>query len=356
MPISKTSGSAIHRKRTAGRVWLYIGFSILLLTLASGCSRDQSPDIAVDDPDVRARIIKTYERAQNGEAEAQNTIGRAYARGDGLAKSRSKARKWFERAARQGHPVSQYNLYLLLTGGSNTSPTDRAEALKWLKAAADRDWMVAQFRLAEIYRDGGPDIPQDMQKAAELYEAAAIQGYPPAQYNIGRFYEEGRGVQASATTAFGWFLKAARSGVTDAQIKVGMAYQRGRGVDQDQSESFRWFERAALRNSRIAQYNLSALYALGEGVDKNLVRAYAWSEMAARQGLPKAIANRDAYSRLLTAEQRARAEALVERWSEHIAPASAHDHRENSYFEKGMADPISGLESLDTTPVTHSDE
>ena len=356
MPISKTSAIAIHGGKTARRVLLCIGFSILLLTLASGCSRDQKPDITAQDPDIRARIAKTYERAQDDEAEAQNTIGRAYARGDGLAKSRSRARKWFERAARQGHPVAQYNLYLLLTGSSDAGDSDRAEAVIWLKAAADRDWMLAQFRLAERYRDGGPDIPRNMQKAAQLYKAAAMQGYPPAQYNIGRLYEDGRGVDTDQSTAFAWFLKAARAGVADAQVKVGTAYQRGRGVEQDPSESFRWFERAALRNSRIAQYNLSALYALGKGVDKNLVRACAWSEMAARQGLPKAIANRDAYERLLTRGQRAQARALIERWSPHITPGESHAHRENSYYEKGSADPISGLESLGSSAETRSVE
>lgn len=356
MPISKTSATQVRSRKTARRAWRCIAVSILLVTLASGCSEDQRPDITVDDPSVRARITKTYERAQNGEAEAQNTIGRAYARGDGLAKNEPKAREWFERAARQGHPVSQYNLYLLLTRGSNVSKRDRAEALKWLKAAADREWMRAQFRLAEIYRDGGPDTPRDMHKAAELYEAAATQGYPPAQYNIGRFYEDGRGVDKDQATAFSWFLKAARAGVSDAQVKVGTAYQRGRGAGQDRAESFRWFERAALRNSRVAQYNLSALYALGKGVETNYVRAYAWSEMAAKQGLPVAIANRDAYARLLTSQQRTQAKTLIDRWSQHIAPGASHDHRENSYFEKGSADPISGLESFDPSPGTRRDE
>lgn len=356
MPFSIINATRIRSSGSVLSVWPCIALSILLLTLASGCSKAPRPQITAEDPTVRARIIKTYERAQNGEAEAQNTIGRAYARGDGLAQNRSKAREWFERAARQGHPVSQYNLYLLLTGGSNASDSDRAEALKWLKAAADRDWMLAQFRLAEIYRDGSPDTSQDMQKAAALYEAAATQGYPPAQYNVGRLYEDGRGVDKSQTTAFGWFLKAAQAGVADAQVKVGTAYQNGRGVARDINESFRWFERAALGNSRIAQYNLSALYALGKGVEKDLVRAYAWSEMAARQGLPKAVTNRDVYLRLLTPEQRARAEELVRRWSQHIAPASSHDHRENSYFEKGSAEPISGLESFGRSPETRSAE
>lgn len=312
--------------------------------------------MTVEDPSVRARIIKTYTRAQDGEAEAQNTIGRAYARGDGLAKSDPKAREWFERAAQQGHPVSQYNLYLLLTNDSSDRESDRSEAVKWLKAAADRDWMQAQFRLAEIYRDGGPETPRDIVEAAELYEAAATQGYPPAQYNIGRFYEEGRGVGKDQSAAFSWFLKAARAGVSDAQVKVGTAYQQGRGVGADPTESFRWFERAALRNSRVAQYNLSALYALGKGVKKDLIRAYAWSEMAAKQGLPQAIGNRDAYARLLTSEQRAEASALIDRWSQHISPGASHDHRENSYFEKGSADPISGLESFGSSLEKHSNE
>lgn len=324
------------------------GLALICAVFLSACSAEQAPDITVKDEAVRVRILKTYERAQAGEAEAQNSIGKAYAIGDGLRKDEDKAREWFERAAEQGHPVAQYNMYLLLTQGVDVSEKDAEQASKWLHAAADRELVLAQFRLAELYRKGEANEPRDLARAATLYESSAAQGYAPAQYNIGRLYEDGRGVTKNEATAFLWFVRAARQGVVDAQIKVGTKYASGSGVAEDDEKAFRWLERAAFRNSRIAQYNLSALYALGKGVEKNLVKAYAWSELAATQGVPAAIKNREAFPKRLGPERLRQAKALSRQLAAQIAPAQTHGHRENSYFDNGSSDPISGLEAFES--------
>jgi|GEM_PF-2502062 len=329
-----------------GDILKKMSLALLCLIPLGGCLADQPLDITVEDETVRARILKTYERAQDGEAEAQNSIGRAYALGDSVRKDKKKAREWFARAAEQGDSLAQYNLYLLLTGGDNTSMKDSEQALKWLHAAADRYSVRAQFRLAELYRKGDANEPQDPARAAALYESAAKQGYAPAQYNIGRLYEDGQGVTKDETKAFFWFLAAARRGVVDAQIEVGTKYESGAGVAEDDEKAARWLKRAAVRNSPAAQYSLSALYALGKGVDKNLVKAYAWSELAAKQGLPAAITNREAFTNLLGPERLRQAKALTKRWAAQLPPVEAHGHRENSYFDNGSSAPISGLEAL----------
>ena len=48
--------------------------------------------------------------ADQGFAEAENNLGVLYANGEGVKKDLKQAKKWFEKAAAQGHPAAQRNL------------------------------------------------------------------------------------------------------------------------------------------------------------------------------------------------------------------------------------------------------
>ncbi len=109
--------------------------------------------------------------AEQGDAEAQNTLGVMYSEGQGVAQDDQIAMKWIRRAAEQGDAVAQNNL------GS------------------------MYFK--------GQGVPQDYQMAAKWWQLAAEQGYAGAQYNLGVMYERGEGVLQDYVQAHMWYNIAA---------------------------------------------------------------------------------------------------------------------------------------------------
>jgi TPR repeat protein len=73
--------------------------------------------------------------AEEGDAQAQTTLGYFYSSGRGVAKSDAEATKWFRRAAEQGDDEAQFNLagaYLFGLGVRQ----DYIEAHKWAHLAS----------------------------------------------------------------------------------------------------------------------------------------------------------------------------------------------------------------------------
>ena len=72
--------------------------------------------------------------AENGNPDAQYSIGYLYVRGEGVLADARTAAKWFRRAAEQGDPDSQLHLGLLYAQGEGVG-RDLIEAYKWFSLA-----------------------------------------------------------------------------------------------------------------------------------------------------------------------------------------------------------------------------
>ena len=122
-----------------------------------------------------AKEIKELEnKAEQGDADAQFSLGRIYSQGEGVKQDYVKARKWYEAAAAQGNAAAQNNL-------------------------------------GAMYFDG-KKARQDYAKAQEWWEKAAAQGHGTAQYNLGRIYYYGYGVEQDYDKAKEWFGEACDNG------------------------------------------------------------------------------------------------------------------------------------------------
>ncbi len=92
-----------------------------------------------------------------GDVEACHALGAILATGDhGEALSirdEARAARWYCRAARKGHPESQYDLGFMLLLGEGVSQ-DPNEALRWIGAAADAGYSEAMRLLADVYSSG----------------------------------------------------------------------------------------------------------------------------------------------------------------------------------------------------------
>lgn len=69
-------------------------------------------------------LAKWLPLAERGHSDSQFSIGRLYARGDGVARDLKKARTYFEQAAKQGHGRAAYSLGLMYEAGDGV-PRDK---------------------------------------------------------------------------------------------------------------------------------------------------------------------------------------------------------------------------------------
>lgn len=184
--------------------------------------------------------------ALGGDAEAQNDLGCAYSKGQGVEQ-------------------------------------DFAEAIKWWRKAADLDLPGAALNLGLAYLSG-QGVPQDYTEAARWNRKAAEQGLAGAEHNLGNAYFKGQGVPQNYTEAVKWYRRAAYQGLAASQYSLGLAYANGNGVGQDYLEAARWYLKSAEQGDVDAQYNLAGLYAQGLGVAQDLAEAEKWWIKAAAQG------------------------------------------------------------------------
>ena len=90
------------------------------------------------------------ERAEQGDAAAQNELGGRYYAGRGVERDDAQAARWIRRAAEQGYAPAQYNLGLLHFRNRGVAGSD-AEAARWYRAAAEQGYAPAQAALGYLH-------------------------------------------------------------------------------------------------------------------------------------------------------------------------------------------------------------
>lgn len=161
------------------------------------------------------------------------------------------------KAAEQGDAEAQFSLGFMYTGGLGV-PQDDAQAITWYRKAADQELADAQFYLGLMY-DEGRGVPQDFVKAYKWYRKAAEQGLVVAQYNLYFMYREGQGVSQDYAQAIKWCSKAAEQGLAEAQYNLGGMYEKGQGVPQDYIEAYKWWNLSAAQGEPVSAKNRDIL-------------------------------------------------------------------------------------------------
>ena len=120
-------------------------------------------------------------QAEQGNADAQFTLGVSCSTGNGHAQDLPQAAQWYRMAADQNHALAQFNLGLMFAGGQGV-PTDYTAALHWINLAATSGDPGAQFFLGNRCHRASFDrkAANPAQLRAESYRwfsLAAAQGY-----------------------------------------------------------------------------------------------------------------------------------------------------------------------------------
>lgn len=109
------------------------------------------------------------------------------------------------------------------------------------------------------------------------------------------------------------FEVLARSGNADAEELIGVMYALGLGVERDDERAFEWYLRASMKGHPGAQSGIGWYYEIGRGMPApDLVRAYLWYALSAIGGDVDAPDSLEELTPRMTAQQRARAQVLVD--------------------------------------------
>ena len=105
-----------------------------------------------------------------------------YARGRGVAQDFAQAVAWYRKAAEQGEPDAQTSLGELCANGDGT-PKDDGEAIKWFQKAAEQGDASAQINLGRMF-EAGRGISRDTVEAYMWFSLGAAAGDPDARLRL----------------------------------------------------------------------------------------------------------------------------------------------------------------------------
>ena len=197
-----------------------------------------------------------------------------------------------QQKAENGDPEAQYTLGTMYYDGSGVTQ-DYQIAASWMGKAAEQGLAKAQTFLGYLY-ETGEGVTQDYEKAVLWYRKSAEQGNAVGQCNLGYMYDFGLGVTQDYEQAVLWYRKSAEQGDATAQCNLGYMYDYGLGVTVDYEQAALWYRKAAEQGDAIAQYNLGSMYEFGVGVEKDIAQAELWYRKAAEQGYTDAQDSLDA--------------------------------------------------------------
>ena len=143
--------------------------------------------------------------------------------------------------------------------------------------------------LAALLAVASPVFAADLEDARDLMEAGEFEA-ARAQFEV-----------------------LARSGNADAEELIGVMYALGLGVERDDERAFEWYLRASMKGHPGAQSGIGWYYEIGRGMPSpDLVRAYLWYALSAIGGDVDAPDSLEELTPRMTAEERARAQVLVD--------------------------------------------
>ena len=91
------------------------------------------------------------ETAEQGDANAQFSLGLSYCNGKGVTQDYGQAVYWYQKAAEQGHADAQYNLGLSYYNGQGVMQDDK-QAVYWFRKAAEQGDPDAKEQLDEVLK------------------------------------------------------------------------------------------------------------------------------------------------------------------------------------------------------------
>jgi TPR repeat protein len=240
-------------KQLAVIIWLLSG----AMPLCLHAQDFEDGKAAYEAKDYKKALEILLPLAEQGNSQAQVTLGIMYDYGQGVEKDPAEAMKWYVKAAEQGIPVVQHDVGVKYFQGSGVKQ-DYLEAAKWWEMSANAGLADSQFNLGLLYYRG-LGVETDYQKAAELFRKASEQDHPHAQYSLAVMNAFGQGMEKDYEEALKWFRESAEHGVPQAQFNLGVFYENGYGLPKNMDTAKQWYAKAAKQGLEEAKQKMEEL-------------------------------------------------------------------------------------------------
>ena len=225
------------------------------------------------------RYQDNINKAEQGDAEAQFEVGKAYSLGEGVEKNLTQAIAWYKKSAAKGNVKAQNNLGVAYKFGEGVEK-DLNEAMKWLKKSAEGGNPLGMYNLATCYW-----MKENYKKAFEWMEKAAANNSGVACYQLGKWYAIPYQEYTDTKKSFDSYKKGAELGHTGSQVELAQLYRRGswRATDVDLKKALYWLEQViangddkqATEAANDASYIRQGHYGGGPIVDLDEALRYA---------------------------------------------------------------------------------
>lgn len=226
--------------------------------------------------------VKWFEKAaKKGHVIAQYDLGLCYIKGEGVELSSVKAIEWIRKASESDNAIAQFCLAsmlseVLFSGNPSGKIPNHKELLYWLKRASDLGLVYATFSLSQF--------SEDENEKESLLKQAANKKYLPAMFYLGSFYLMKQQFNQFGKTGIDLICESADGGYKYARHELftnELLLSRGMIT---KGEMFKWIKNAAEHGDVVAQYKLSQHYYEGIFVKKNEEDAFFWLLLARSSG------------------------------------------------------------------------
>jgi len=257
-------------------------FLTLAREIVGGVADDKELEVVYGDDDLMKKL--RFDALQ-GSSESQFLLGLVH---DDVVPLKlinfQMAAHWYEKAAQQGNPFSQYNLAKLYEGGKGVRNDSEMAADLYLKS-------LASFR-----------------RSAESGDVLSL-------LMLARMYEQGKAVQKNVvyskklySQAVEWLRRQSQTGNLKADIYLAALYFRGYAVERDYVKGTELYRHSAEGGDAQAQYYFGRLHCrigvFGQSVNLpefSDSKGLEWLTKSSQQGH---IASRNTLKRLIKGKSR----------------------------------------------------
>jgi TPR repeat protein len=262
----------------------------------------------------------------DGHSSSQLNLGFLYENGLGVKKNLQKSFKWFNKAAKNGNPMAQFNVGTYYYFGMGGVPKNYEKAFEFYLKSAENGFPEAQEKVAEMYGTGkgvelnrekyeewiqiayGYDnlqsrsalppnyilihgVPRETSVVFNLDRDGSNFSYPRTQYILAKMLEFGESTPQNLPEALNLYTLSAEQGYPKSQSELGKIYRYGKfGVEVNFNKSLEWYHKAAAKKEPKACLILGDAYYDGELRDRYLSKrkAFDYYKIAADFGIAKA--------------------------------------------------------------------
>jgi len=178
--------------------------------------------------DAALALYEDALKEDKNKAKTYALIGSLY---EASYKDKTKAKEYYEKAAKLGNATAMYNLGIMAGDAK-----DYEQAKRWFIASEKAGEKNASRMVCYMYKAK----LNDYKKAEECYLELANKGDAENKFSLGYFYMNSVG---NYNQGVDWYKKAYKAGNSQAAIGLGYYYYKGKGNNKEKAIS--WYKKAA---------------------------------------------------------------------------------------------------------------